>query len=123
MVVKSGSVGVYISVPFCRAKCTFCNFASGVFDAGRMQAYVDRVCGEIRGARGKAESLGAELPGRVDTVYFGGGTPSLLPPAMLAEIFAAVRTEFAVEAGAEVTAECAPGRWERIRLKSCCGRG
>ena len=104
------SVGVYISVPFCKAKCSFCNFASDVFGAGRMEGYVARLVEEIGGARGRAKAMGAVLPERVDTVYFGGGTPSLLEPGMMREIFAALRGEFAVEAGAEITLECAPGQ-------------
>jgi oxygen-independent coproporphyrinogen-3 oxidase len=106
------SLGVYISVPFCRAKCTYCNFASGVFGAERMDAYVERLCAEIEGARAGVERLGrgVELPERVDTVFFGGGTPSLLSAEQMRRIFAAVRGEFAVDAGAEITLECAPGQ-------------
>src|SRR5437764_1411330 len=74
----AGALGVYISVPFCKAKCTFCNFASGVFGAERMQQYVDRLCQEIRGLRAAVQNIAASLPRGGDTVYFGGGTPSLL---------------------------------------------
>ena len=70
-------LGVYVSVPFCKAKCSFCNFSSGVFAERRMEAYVERVCAEMRGVREWAGELGAEVPAAVDTVYFGGGTPSL----------------------------------------------
>jgi oxygen-independent coproporphyrinogen III oxidase len=104
------SVGVYISVPFCKAKCTFCNFASGAFALERLDGYVDRLCGEIRSARADAAQLRAEVPGKVDSIYFGGGTPSLLTAAQLERIFAALRGEFAVARDAEVTLECAPGQ-------------
>ena len=119
------TLGVYISVPFCRAKCSYCNFASGVFGAGAsavgtrgagasssdpMELYVERVCAEIRSSRGWAAALRAELPGRVDTVYFGGGTPSLLSAEQVRRIFAALRGEFEVTADAEITVECAPGQ-------------
>jgi oxygen-independent coproporphyrinogen-3 oxidase len=104
------SLGVYISVPFCKAKCTFCNFASGAFALERLDAYVDRLCGEIRAARADAAGYGAEVPGLVDSVYFGGGTPSLLTAAQLQRIFGALRGEFVVAADAEVTLECAPGQ-------------
>jgi oxygen-independent coproporphyrinogen-3 oxidase len=103
-------MGVYVSIPFCRAKCSFCNFASGVFAEERMDRYVDRVVQEMRGARGWASRLGAGLPERVDSVYFGGGTPSLLLPALIRRVFGGLRAEFAVEAGAEITVECAPGQ-------------
>jgi oxygen-independent coproporphyrinogen-3 oxidase len=105
-----GPAGIYISVPFCRAKCSFCNFASGVFAADRMQRYVERVCEEIRVARVAAERLGARLPGAIDTVYFGGGTPSLLSGSQFRGIFEALRGEFEVARNAEITLECAPGQ-------------
>ena len=54
----SSPLGVYISVPFCKAKCTFCNFASGAFGAERLQGYVDRLCEEIRGAASAADAIG-----------------------------------------------------------------
>ena len=120
------SLGVYISVPFCKAKCSYCNFASGVFGAGsagaaRMDRYVDRVCSEMRGARAAAERMGAELPGVVDTIFFGGGTPSLLSAGQMRRLFEALRGEFGVATGAEITLECAPGQlgdetlWEMLR--------
>jgi oxygen-independent coproporphyrinogen III oxidase len=106
----SDSLGVYISVPFCRAKCTYCNFASGVFGADRMEQYVARVCSEIHGAQAEAERLGAQLPGLVDTVYLGGGTPSLLGPELVKRMFETLRGEFEVRPAAEITLECAPGQ-------------
>ncbi len=102
--------GIYISVPFCKAKCTFCNFASGVFAADRMQHYVDRVCDEIRAARAAAGTTGADLPELVDTIYFGGGTPSLLGASQFGQIFESLRGEFILADGAEITLECAPGQ-------------
>jgi oxygen-independent coproporphyrinogen-3 oxidase len=104
------TLGLYISVPFCRAKCTYCNFASGVFPASEHGRYVARVCAEIRGARARAEREGWLLPERVGSVYLGGGTPSTLEPERLREIFAAMRESFLVEQDAEVTIECAPGQ-------------
>ncbi len=118
-------LGAYISVPFCRAKCSYCNFASGVLGAGAsgagargdgasgadwMERYVERVCAEIRSARARAAELQAQLPGRMDTVYFGGGTPSLLNAEQMRRIFAALGGEFEVTADAEITIECAPGQ-------------
>ena len=104
------TLGVYISVPFCRAKCSYCNFASGVFSQDRMARYVDRLCEDLRSARQRAGALRAELPATVDTIYFGGGTPSLLPVEQLDRCFAAVRSEFSVDSDAEITMECAPGQ-------------
>jgi oxygen-independent coproporphyrinogen III oxidase len=109
-VEMAGSVGIYISVPFCKAKCTFCNFASGVFGAERMQQYVDRLCVEIRGAHAAADAIGGLLPRAADTIYFGGGTPSLLSAQQFRQIFAHLRGEFDFAADAEITLECAPGQ-------------
>jgi oxygen-independent coproporphyrinogen III oxidase len=105
-----GPAGIYISVPFCKAKCTFCNFASGVFGADRMQRYVERVCDELGNARAAAGLLGAHLPQAVDTLYFGGGTPSLLSAVQFRRIFERLRGEFALASDAEITLECAPGQ-------------
>ena len=117
------SLGVYISIPFCKAKCTFCNFASDVFAPERMQQYVERVCAEIRASRVKAVGLGAVLPGVVDTIYFGGGTPSLLGAEQMQEIFAALRGEFAVTRDAEITLECAPGQLADATLEELLRQG
>ena len=76
-----------MSVPFCRAKCSFCNFASGVGKAAEIETYVARLCAEIDAASATAARLDAKLPRAVDTVYFGGGTPSLLTPAQVQRVF------------------------------------
>ncbi len=106
----SDSLGLYISIPFCRSKCTYCNFASGVYPASEHSRYVDLLIEEMRQAGDWAGGLVLELPRGVDTIYLGGGTPSLLEPELIARLFAAIRTEFAVEANAEITVECAPGQ-------------
>lgn len=103
-------VGLYLSVPFCKAKCSFCNFASDAFAPQRMDAYVERLCAEIRGARAAADRMEAVLGRDADSVYFGGGTPSLLRAEHFRRIFAALREEFDVAADAEETLECAPGQ-------------
>jgi len=113
----SDSLGVYVSVPFCKAKCSFCNFASGVFAEARIDGYIERLAEEMRGARAFAAQLGAELPGRVDSIYFGGGTPSLLELAVIARMFAGLRGEFDVAADAEMTVECAPGQMSDAGLE------
>jgi oxygen-independent coproporphyrinogen-3 oxidase len=101
-------LGIYISAPFCRSKCAYCNFASGVFAGVDRGRYVDRVIEDLRQAGAMAARLGAELPRAVDSIYMGGGTPTLLAPEQLSRIFAAVRAEFDCLPGAEITVECAP---------------
>ncbi len=102
--------GLYVSVPFCRAKCTFCNFASQAFPPQRMQQYVDRLLAEIRGARAFARANSLELAEVADTVFLGGGTPSLLSAAQMESIFSALRSEFTIASEAEITIEAAPGQ-------------
>jgi oxygen-independent coproporphyrinogen-3 oxidase len=103
-------LGVYVSVPFCRAKCSFCNFASGVSSPAAIDAYVAKLCQEIAAAPLTAARLHATLPLTVDTLYFGGGTPSLLEPAQLRRVFTALRQTFEISPGAEITLEAAPGQ-------------
>lgn len=101
--------GIYISVPFCRTKCSFCNFASGVFSRAVFDGYVENVCADIASAREIARELGGVIDDSVDSIYLGGGTPSVLAPDQLERIFRAVRKTFEVERAAEITVECAPG--------------
>jgi len=102
-------LGLYISVPFCKTKCTYCNFASDVFSRAVFGRYVDRVCGEIERAQETAEQIGGQFERQVDSVYFGGGTPTILEVAQLERIFVTISQNFAVAADAEITLECAPG--------------
>ncbi len=104
------SLGLYISIPFCRAKCTFCNFASDSFAPGRLPAYLDALTREIAGARTRAIRLDAHLPSIVDTVYLGGGTPSLLSAAQVRDLFRTLRDTFDIAPQAEITIEAAPGQ-------------
>src|SRR5689334_14305564 len=87
--------GVYISYPFCAQKCTYCNFASGVFPAALEPRYLDAVRAELRDT---------EWPWAPETVYLGGGTPSLIDPEALAALLAEIPGTWA-----EATMEAAPG--------------
>jgi oxygen-independent coproporphyrinogen-3 oxidase len=120
---KSMHLGIYISVPFCRSKCTYCNFASGVFSAGQMGRYVDRLMEDVQAFRGYTANVDAEIPKMVDTIYLGGGTPSLLPPEELKKLFFAIRQEFKVVPKAEVTVECAPGTLTDAVIQTLVTRG
>ncbi len=116
-------LGLYISVPFCRAKCTFCNFASGVSPLSAMPAYVRALTAQLRSARAWATARGLLLPDRIDTIYFGGGTPSLLPPALLTELIGSIRQEFNVLPGSEITLEAAPLQLEAATLEAALRAG
>src|SRR5271165_4488796 len=102
-------LGVYVQVPFCQTKCTYCNFHTGVFSKDLYEPYVRAVCREIaefsrlRGEHGIADVAEAV----VDTVYFGGGTPSLLNPTSLAQIMDAIGASFPSQFE-EVTLEADP---------------
>ncbi len=115
------SLGIYISVPFCRAKCTYCNFASGVSSVGAHEQYVARVCGEMRSLRSRLGE--AAVPEQVDSIYLGGGTPSVLSPALLGELAQALRQEFVITPGAEITLECAPGQLDDPGLSAMLAFG
>jgi len=94
------NLGVYIQVPFCQTKCTYCNFHTGVVSRDRYQPYAEAVCREI------ASVKFPDAP-TIDTVYFGGGTPSLLDPSALAEILGTLWRNYCVEA-VEITIEADP---------------
>ncbi|MFZ0814878.1 MAG: radical SAM family heme chaperone HemW [Candidatus Sulfotelmatobacter sp.] len=116
-------LGIYISVPFCRTKCSYCNFASDVFSRAVFERYVDRVCGDIENAPQIAVQMGGQIERAVDSIYLGGGTPTVLESAQLERIFRAVRSQFDVQPGAEVTVECAPGTLNAAMIESLlrCG--
>ncbi len=96
-------LGIYIHVPFCRSKCTYCDFYSLTTKDDRlMDDYLDAICAHIKEA-------GALAPGyQVDTVYFGGGTPSFYGADGMATILTAIRRSFDVYQDAEITFECNP---------------
>jgi len=127
---------VYVHLPFCRRRCYYCDFpvsivgdkgasrSTAVYDG--MATYVDRVCSEIRNQRVSAQSQGDAPTTPLRTVYFGGGTPSLVPPALIERILRALDERFGLYRGAggtEVTMECDPGTFDRKRLQEYVGLG
>lgn len=106
------SLGLYIQVPFCASKCSFCNFSSQVAPSSVFESYVAAIAREaalfpqLCGHIGVHEGL-ARLP--VDTVYLGGGTPTLLGAAKLEKIFDALRLHFKMNEVIETTIEMTPG--------------
>lgn len=95
--------GVYIHIPFCRSRCSYCDFATGLYDPELAERYVQAVVEEIKSTT-IADNLIA-----IDTIYLGGGTPSLLSAVQLRVILEAVRQRFRVDECAEVTMEMNPG--------------
>jgi oxygen-independent coproporphyrinogen-3 oxidase len=107
------ALGLYISVPFCRTKCSFCNFASDVFSRAAYENYVGRLLEDIANSgqlmSDMGSAIGAASDRTADSIYLGGGTPSILDASQLLRIFAAVRDQFAITPDVEITVECAPG--------------
>jgi len=105
------NLGVYIQVPFCQTKCTYCNFHTGVVSADKYAPYASAVQNEIANHRAFYSDVGISMEelesAVVDTVYFGGGTPSLLEPAHLGDILNSIRCNFGSDF-AEVTLEADP---------------
>ncbi|HEY4842877.1 MAG TPA: radical SAM family heme chaperone HemW [Terriglobales bacterium] len=120
-------LGLYISVPFCRTKCSYCNFASDVFSKSAYENYVARLLEDIANSRQLTSQVGCPLDSAlddtVDSIYLGGGTPSILEASQLLRIFAAVRNEFTLMPEAEITVECAPGTLTPTLIESLqqCG--
>lgn len=96
----SNSAGIYLHIPFCAAICNYCNFNRGLHDDGLRRRYVDALIKDIRGAAD--ESVAA------DTIFFGGGTPSLLEPGEVARIIQACRESFNLAPDSEITLEANP---------------
>jgi oxygen-independent coproporphyrinogen-3 oxidase len=92
-------LGLYLHIPFCESICSYCNFNRGLLDQGLKVRYVDALEREIRSAGDGRAS---------DTIFFGGGTPSLLEPTEVARLIAACRDAYAVVADAEITIETNP---------------
>jgi oxygen-independent coproporphyrinogen-3 oxidase len=93
-------VGIYLHVPFCAAICNYCNFNRGLHEAGLRRRYVDALVADIRRS--------ADSSTRADTIFFGGGTPSLLDPAEAGRIIDACRDSFDLAPDAEITLEANP---------------
>ncbi|MEY8428616.1 radical SAM family heme chaperone HemW [Lachnospiraceae bacterium 46-15] len=100
---------LYIHIPFCVRKCAYCDFLS--FPAGEKdrQSYVDALLDEIYGAKEKGDAA---------TIFFGGGTPSILPGKEIVRIMDAVRAEYNVPEDAEITLEANPGTLDREKLEA-----
>ena len=102
--------GLYIHIPFCRSRCSYCDFATGIYQGELAERYVTAVVEEIAGS--------ANIGSSVDTIYFGGGTPSLLTPAQLDRILSALHKHFEVQPDTEVTLEMNPGTVTPAQLRA-----
>ena len=101
-------LGIYLHIPFCEAICNYCNFNRELVRTGMKRRYIEALAREI-------ESAGDG--GRADSVFFGGGTPSVLDPADVRTLIARCRSSFALDPAAEITLEANPETASRPRLE------
>lgn len=108
--MKKDKLGVYIHIPFCVKKCAYCDFLSMPAKEEKQEEYVQKLIEEIRSFRAFAENY------EVDTVFIGGGTPSILREGQIAKIMEALHQTFLVVSQAEITLEGNPGTLNREKL-------
>lgn len=108
---ETGKLGLYIHIPFCRSKCDYCDFYSLAGREGQMDAYQTALLAHLKESAPQAQSV------PVDTIYFGGGTPSFYGDKRLRELLKTIRKLFAVEKDAEITLEANPDSVDGKALK------
>ena len=119
-------LGLYVHIPFCAAICNYCNFNRGLFDPELKGRYLRALIAEIRGA---SASPGPDFPSEpvgtvpADTIFFGGGTPSLLTPGEIGAVIAACRETYDVPADAEITLEANPETVTEATLRGYLAAG
>ncbi|MEN3327701.1 MAG: hypothetical protein V7638_2508 [Acidobacteriota bacterium] len=104
------AAGLYVHIPFCSSRCSYCDFATGLYQDELAERYVRALIDEISGSQHDVET--------VDTIYFGGGTPSLLGPAQLERILASLYERFKIARGPEITVEINPGSVTPEKLRA-----
>ena len=107
---QEGPLGLYIHIPFCERKCPYCDFNTYAGLESQFDDLVDALCLEM-------EQWQEPLSGRhINTIFLGGGTPTILSPNALAKLFDALFTQFSVESNAEITCEANPGTVDREKF-------
>ncbi len=104
------AAGLYVHIPFCSSRCSYCDFATGLYQREFAETYVSALITEIKSSRYYGE--------HADTIYFGGGTPSLLTPAQLDRILATLHDHFAIDPASEITLEINPGSVNDEKLRA-----
>ena len=104
------AAGLYLHVPFCSSRCSYCDFATGLYQGELAERYVRALVDEIRASRFRGE--------RVDTIYFGGGTPSLLEPGQLHRLLVTLHDHFEIDDASEITLEINPGSVTEEKLRA-----
>src|ERR1041384_3849108 len=104
------AAGIYLHIPFCSSRCSYCDFATGLYKEELAERYVRALVADIRSSRHVGDS--------VDTIYFGGGTPSLLTLSQLEIILACVYDCFKIDSQSEITLEINPGSVNEEKLRA-----
>ena len=97
--MNNEQAGLYFHIPFCKSKCPYCDFYSIRYDEALAEQYVKQICNTMK-----------QYQGSFDTVYFGGGTPSILEPALIGRILSCAREQFDIDDRSEITIECNPSK-------------
>jgi oxygen-independent coproporphyrinogen-3 oxidase len=97
------AAGIYIHIPFCKSRCSYCDFATGLYNSDLAERYVNALSVDIETTRR------TELQQSVDTIYFGGGTPSMLAPRQIEQLLESVHRRFLIDPCVEITMEINPG--------------
>jgi oxygen-independent coproporphyrinogen-3 oxidase len=104
------AAGLYVHIPFCSSRCSYCDFATGLYQSELAERYIRCVVNEISASQYHGEN--------VDTIYFGGGTPSLLATGQLDRILASLSDNFKIAAETEITLEINPGSATPEKLRA-----
>lgn len=121
--MKKDTLGIYIHIPFCVQKCAYCDFLSAPPESEQaMHGYVRALCREIILKSGYYDTRGSKAA-IVDTVFFGGGTPSLLATEDFNSILSTLREHFIIAGDAEITVECNPDTVDYIKFKNYMEQG
>lgn len=95
----NNKAGLYIHIPFCKSKCPYCDFYNVKYDKALSEKYADELIKTM-----------ADYSGEFDTVYFGGGTPSILESELIAKILTSAKNRFDIDKNSEITIECNPSK-------------
>ena len=115
------SAGIYLHIPFCKSRCSYCDFATDVFkNTETVERYVNGLCKEISNFKFQISNFKS----KIDTIYFGGGTPSLLSANQLEKILDALHKSFALDENIEFTLEMNPATvtLEKLQKEGELGR-
>ena len=115
------SVGVYIHIPFCKKRCSYCDFISFENKQNEIEEYVSAIIKEIKTVGAGFHTCPEKLPKNIyeiNTIYIGGGTPSYIESKYIEEILNTIKKEFKVAENAEITIEVNPGTVNKEKLQT-----